>query len=396
MARTVAALVYYWVMRPRAWAAFAAVSVIWGVPYFFIKIAVAEVSPLFLAWVRVAIGAAILLPLAWRAGALRGLAGRWRAVIAFALVEITGPFVLIPLGERWVSSSLAAILIAAVPLTVALLAIRFAPSERPGGTRLVGLLIGLAGVVALLGIDVAGRPLELLGAACILGATLGYAGGPIIVKARLADLHPLGPVSVGLVASSVVLLPAALLGAPARVPSGAAVLALLALGVVCTAAGLALFFYLVAEAGPSKATVITYVNPAVAVALGVAVLGERIGAVAVAGLLLILAGSWLSTGGRVPPGFAAGLTWPLRRAPRARGRGWSRQPPPAMAARRRLRRAATTRTTTSTTATTSRTSPPIVSSGSRATKVNSPLVAALSSLAMVAASICSMPAGRGP
>ena len=300
-------------MRPRAWAAFAAVSVIWGVPYFFIKIAVDEVSPLFLAWVRVAIGAAILLPLAWRSGALRGLRARWRAVLAFALVETTGPFVLIPLGERWLSSSLAAILIAAVPLTVALLAIRFAPDERPSGLRLVGLLIGLAGVVALVGLDVAGRPLELLGAACLLGATLGYAGGPLIVKARLAHLHPLGPVSASLAISTVALLPAALATWPARVPSTATVLSLLALGVICTAAGLALFFYLVTEAGPSKATVITYFNPAVAVALGVAVLGERIGAVAVAGLLLILAGSWLSTGGRVPPGLAAALVRPQRR-----------------------------------------------------------------------------------
>jgi drug/metabolite transporter (DMT)-like permease len=300
-------------MRPRAWAAFAAVSVIWGVPYFLIKIAVAEVSPLFLAWVRFAIAAAILIPLAWRSGALRGLRARWRAVLAFALVETTGPFVLIPVGERWLSSSLAAILIAAVPLTVALLAIRFAPEERPTGVRLAGLLVGLAGVIALLGIDVAGRPLELLGAACLLGATLGYAGGPLIVKAKLGDLHPLGPVAASLAINTVVLLPPALVTWPARLPSAATVMALLALGVVCTAAGLALFFYLVTEAGPSRATVITYVNPAVAVALGVLVLGERIGAVSVAGLLLILAGSWLSTGGRLPPGLGAALVRPLRR-----------------------------------------------------------------------------------
>jgi len=298
-------------MRPRAWAAFAAVSVLWGIPYFLIKIAVAEVSPVFLAWARVLVGAAILLPLAWRTGALTGLRDRWRPTVAFALVEIAGPFVLIPLGERWVSSSLAAILIAAVPLTVAVLAIRFAPDERPTGLRLAGLLVGLAGVVALLGIDVAGRPLELLGAACILGATLGYAGGPIIAKARLADLNPLGPVSASLVICSLVLLPPALLTMPDRVPSAGALLALLGLGVLCTAAGLAIFFFLVADAGPSKATVITYVSPTVAVALGVLILDERIGAVAIAGMLLILAGSWLSTGGRVPPGLAGAMARPF-------------------------------------------------------------------------------------
>lgn len=311
-------------MRPRAWAAFAAVSILWGIPYFLIKVAIAEMSPVFLAWARVAIGAAILLPLAWRLGALRGVWARWRWMLAFATVEITFPFVLIPLGERWISSSLAAILIAAVPLTVALLAIRYAPSERPTGSRLVGLLIGLTGVIALMGIDVAGKPLELLGALCILGATIGYAVGPMIAKMRLSDLHPLGPVSLGLLVSTVSLAPLAAAMPPDRMPSAGALWAVAGLGVACTAAGLALFFFLVAEAGPSRATVITYINPAIAVVLGITLLGERPGAATVAGLLLILAGSWLSTGGRIPPGLAAALVRPfagratLRRVRQAR------------------------------------------------------------------------------
>lgn len=306
-------------MRPRAWAAFVAVSVLWGVPYYFIKIAVEEMPPGFLAWSRVTIGALILLPLAWKLGALRGVWARRWWVVAFATAEISIPFVLIPVGERWVSSSLTAILIAAVPLTVAVLAIRFAPSERPTGLRLVGLFIGLAGVVALLGIDVAGQPLELLGSLCVLGATVGYAVGPMIAKTRLSDLHSLGPVAVGLALSSLTLTPLALAWPPERMPSSEALWSIAALGVACTALALTLFFFLVTEAGPSRATVITYVSPTVAVALGVTLLGERPGAGAVAGLLLILAGSWLSTGGRIPPGMAAALVWPS-----ARGAPWPR------------------------------------------------------------------------
>jgi drug/metabolite transporter (DMT)-like permease len=287
---------------------FAAVSALWGIPYLFIKIAVGELSPGFVAWGRIAIGAAVLLPFAWRMGALRGLRGRLRWVVAYAACEIGVPFVLIALGERYVSSSLASILIATMPLIVALLALRFAPAERPTPSRLMGLVTGLVGVVALLGIDVAGHPSELFGAACVLVATVGYATAPIIINRQLSDQHPLGPVTAGLILTTFVLAPLAALTAPTAVPSGDVIASVIVLGVGCTALGLVLFFVLITEAGPSRASVITYINPIVAVALGVTLLDERLGAGAVAGLLLILAGSWLATDGRLPPRLAAVAT----------------------------------------------------------------------------------------
>jgi drug/metabolite transporter (DMT)-like permease len=141
-------------MSARGWAAFAAVSTLWGMPYVFIKVAVDDgVPPATLAWSRVVLGAAVLLALASRAGALGSLRGHWRWLAVFAVVEIAVPFPLIAAGERHVASSLAAIIIAAAPLFVAMLALRFDASERASGTRLVGL----GGVVALMGIDVAGR-----------------------------------------------------------------------------------------------------------------------------------------------------------------------------------------------------------------------------------------------
>ena len=289
-------------MTPRAWIYFAVVCVLWGVPYLLIKVAVDDgISPTFLAWARCVIGAALLAPFAWRAGAFRGLGARWKTLVVFSAIEIVLPWPLIAAGEQEVSSSLAAILIATVPLVVALLAMRFDAEERPTGARLVGMLVGLGGVVALLGIDVAGKPEELVGSLLILLAAIGYAAGPMIIKHKLADAHPLGPVTAALAISALVLTPVAAFTTPERVPSTDALLSVVALGVACSAIAFVFFFALIAAAGPSRATIITYVNPVVAVALGVALLDERIGPGAVAGLLLILAGSWLATGGR-PPG----------------------------------------------------------------------------------------------
>jgi drug/metabolite transporter (DMT)-like permease len=304
----------------RAWLLFAAVSVVWGVPYFFIRVAVdADVPPAFVAWSRVALGALLLVPLAARRGALRGLRDRGRAIAAYAVCEIALPFWLIATGEQYVSSSLTAILIASMPLMVALLSIRFAPEERPAGLRAAGLVIGLGGVVGLLGVDVAGTPEELAGAVLILVATLSYAMAPLIVRRGLADLDPLGPVAAGLALAGVLLLPGVIAAPPDEVPPADALASIAVLGVVCTALGLVLFFTLIAVAGPTRASVITYVNPLVAVALGVLVLDERLGAMSVLGMLLILLGSWLSTGGRLPaPGR-------LSRLPRARPRPRARR-----------------------------------------------------------------------
>lgn len=293
-------------MSARAWTAFAAVSTLWGIPYLFIKVAVEDgVPPAFLAWARVVLGALVLLALAWRAGLLGSLRGRWRWLWVYALIEITIPFPLIAAGEQWVASSVAAIVIAAVPLIVALLALRFDPAERATGARLVGLVIGLAGVVALVGVDLAGRPEELLGAGAILLAAVGYAAGPMIMKRQLAQLDPRATMGASLALAAVLLTPAAAIAPPAAMPSTEALVALVVLGVFCTAAAFVFFGALIADVGPGKAVVITYVSPVVAVALGVTILDERPGAGAVAGLLLILAGSWLSTDGRLPPGLVA-------------------------------------------------------------------------------------------
>jgi drug/metabolite transporter (DMT)-like permease len=307
-------------MSARAWGAFAAMSAVWGIPYLFIKVAVDDgVPPAFVAWSRVLLAALILLALAWQAGVLGSLRGRGRWIALYAVVEISIPFPLIAAGEIHIASSLAAIIIATVPLLIALIAMRFDPAERATGRRLVGLLIGMGGVVALVGIDVAGHADELLGAGAVFLAAVGYAIGPMLLKHRLGDLDPRATMGASLLVAAVVLTPLAALDPPSQAPSGDALFSLIVLGVVCTGLAFVIFAWLIVEIGPGRTAVITYINPVVAVALGVAILGERPGVGAVAGLLLILAGSWLSTDGRLPPGLAALADRAAQRRARARG-----------------------------------------------------------------------------
>ena len=294
-------------MSARAWTAFAVVSILWGIPYLLIKVAVEDgVSPAFLAWARCVIGAAVLLPYAWHRGALRGLRRRWRWLLAFTVIEIVVPWPLLAAGEQRLTSSLTAILVASVPLIVAVLVVRLDPDQRATGGRLAGLIVGFVGVVVLLGIDVAGDSREVVGAALMAVVAVCYAVGPMIIQLRFDGLDPAGTIAVSLLLAALLLTPAAALSAPAQAPSTEAILSLVALGVLCSALAFVFFFVLIAEAGPGRATIITYVNPIVAVALGVALLDEEIGAGAIAGLLLILAGSYLATTGGRPPGARTG------------------------------------------------------------------------------------------
>lgn len=307
-------------MSRRGWIAFAALSVIWGVPYLFIKVAVdGGVSPFFLAWSRLLLGAVLLFAIAPR----QGLEMLWRGprlwILAYAAAEMALPFPLIAAGEEHVDSSVAAIVIATVPLLIALLALRVDHTERPTRTRMVGMLVGLAGVVALVGIDLSGQSSALLGAAAIMAAAVGYAIGPLIIKTKLLEYDPRATMAASLAVAATLLTPAALLTFPDSTPSADALTSIIVLGVLCTATAFVILMVLVSEVGAGRASIITYINPVIAVALGVLVLGESPGAGAIAGLLLILAGSWLATDDRLPPSPTAIVT-------RLRGRG---EPPAA-------------------------------------------------------------------
>jgi drug/metabolite transporter (DMT)-like permease len=276
----------------RGLALFAAMCVIWGIPYLLIKVAVEDLNPAVLVFFRTAAGGALLLPLAAARGDLRRLLPQWRVVVVYTLVEVAVPWFLLSDAERRLSSSLSGLLVAAVPLTGAVLSRLTGGDERFGAQRLAGLLLGLGGVGVLLGFDVGGSD---LGAVAEIGlVTVGYATGPLLIARKMTDLPAMGVVSASLGLSAVGYAPVALTQLPASV-SARVVAAVAVLAVVCTAIAFLLFFALIAEVGPVRATVITYVNPAVAVALGVIVLGEPFTVSTAAGFVLILAGSFLAT-----------------------------------------------------------------------------------------------------
>jgi drug/metabolite transporter (DMT)-like permease len=293
----------------RGWLLFAAMGVIWGIPYLLIKVADGGVSVPVLVCTRVALGSLLLLPAAVRGGHLAALKGHVRWLAAFTLLEIVGPFALLSNAERHLPSSTSGLLVAAVPIFSALLAWVTRGGDRQSNEvltriRWLGLAIGLGGVALLAGPSASQvGPLPVLE---VLGTALGYAIGPLIANRKLADLPPVAVNAVCLGAAALIYAPFAALTWPHTVPSVQVLLSLAALGVVCTAAAFLIFFRLIAEVGPARATVITYVNPAVAVALGVIVLGEHLTAAIGVSFVLILGGSVLATrAGSVPDTRAA-------------------------------------------------------------------------------------------
>jgi len=277
----------------RGWVLFALMSVIWGMPYLFIKVADGGVSVPVLVFSRVTIAAAVLLPLAVRGRQFAGLWRRWRWLILFATVEMIVPWALLSNAERRLPSSMAGLLIASVPIITVILARLTGGTERLTAVRWGGLLIGLAGVVVLAGRSALGG--DAWSVAQVMLVALCYSTGPLIANRKLSELPVLAVNAFCLSFAAIVYAPAAALTWPSSVPSVQVLASLAALAVICTATAFVLFFKLIAEVGPSRAMVFTYVNPAVAVALGVAVLGEPLTVEIVAAFVLILAGSVLAT-----------------------------------------------------------------------------------------------------
>jgi drug/metabolite transporter (DMT)-like permease len=280
-------------MTRRGLVLFALMSVIWGIPYLFIRVAVAEIAPAILVLARTAIAAAILLPIALVRVDLRPVLGRWRWVVAFAAVEIAIPWVALGSAEQHLSSSLSGLLVAGVPLVGTALALATGGADRLGRTGLVGLLVGLIGVAAIVGGDYAtSDPTALIQIAVVV---VGYAVGPAILSRRLGGLPTVGVMALSLALCAIVYIPIAAVQLPSAVPSSKVIAAVVILAVLCTAAAFLVFAALIDEIGPVRATVITYVNPAVAAVLGVFVLREDFTLPMGIGFALVILGSTLAT-----------------------------------------------------------------------------------------------------
>jgi drug/metabolite transporter (DMT)-like permease len=287
-------------MDRRAWFWLLALGAIWGASYLFIAIGLRDLSPAMVAFLRIALAAAVLIPVAAAQGALTGARRYAGWLVLVGAVQVAGPFVLISAGEEEISSSLAGILVAAAPLWTAVLAIWVDPQERSHGFRLVGVLVGFSGVGLLLGVDLGGGGSELLGGVAVVTAALGYAVGGFLVKHRLTGMAPVGMSGLVMSASALLLLPAAFATAPDSFPSLGPLAAVIALGVVGTGIAFAIFYWLISTVGPARTLIVTYVAPGFAIVYGAVFLSERITVATIAGLALILVGCWLSAEGRLP------------------------------------------------------------------------------------------------
>jgi drug/metabolite transporter (DMT)-like permease len=278
-------------MTRRGWVLFITLSVCWGIPYLFIRVAVADVDPLIVAFGRTALGALLLLPLALRAGALRPLLPHWKILLIYTAVEIIGPWWLLGHAETRLNSSTTGLIIAAVPIVAAIILTAMG-HDRLGARRIAGLVLGLVGVGFLVGLDVEVDDFIAIGQ--VLLVVIGYAIGPIIISRRLAHLPSLGVVTASLLISAGAYAPFTPLVWPERW-TAPAVASVVVLAVVCTALAFMVMFALVAEAGPARMTVITYVSPAVAILLGAIVLDEPLTVGLAIGFPLVIIGSVLGT-----------------------------------------------------------------------------------------------------
>lgn len=278
-------------MTKRGWVLFIALGVLWGMPYLLIRIAVGAVDPLVVAGSRTLIGALLLLPIAWHRKVLLAGFRRWRWLLAYTLIEINIPWLLLGHAETRLNSSTAGLLLAVVPLFAALIVTK-AGHESLEPRRLLGLGIGFAGVALLVGMDIHFSDLPAVAATMVVA--LCYALGPIIVDRKLNDVPAIGVVTASLIVATLLYAPFAPMVWPEHIPESAA-WSVVGLGVLCTAAAFLAFFALIAEAGPARATVITYVNPAVAIVLGAVVLSEPLTLGMVIGFPLVIVGSVLGT-----------------------------------------------------------------------------------------------------
>jgi drug/metabolite transporter (DMT)-like permease len=280
-------------MSRRGWVLFSAMGVIWGIPYLLIKVAVSELSAVDVVFGRCLVGVVLLLPIAAVRGELRPLLPHWKPLLAYTIIEVGIPWLLLPVAEEKLPSSLTGLLVAAVPLIGTILAFARGATHELALTRIAGLVVGLLGVGALVGLDVHGAQFSSLIAVGVVA--IGYAVGPLILSRYLSELPPVGVVASSLTLVAIVYAPFALTSLPHHMPRATVTSSVLVLGVVCTAAAFLIFFALIAEVGPVLSTVITYVNPAVAVLLGAVFLHEHITASTLVGFALILAGSFLAT-----------------------------------------------------------------------------------------------------
>lgn len=276
-------------------------AALWGASYMFIKVGLDDdLHPGVIVFLRTALGALVLAPVALSRAAFGPVRARIGWVALLAVAQVAVPFLLITVGEEHISSSLAGILVSAAPIFTALLALAFDPAERSTGLRLVGIVVGIAGVALLFGVDLTGGTEELLGGAAVLLASLGYAVGALLIKHRLGGVPPVGIAATTMAIAALAVLPLAAFHVPSHGLEGETVAAMIGLGAGGTGLAFLIFYTLIADVGPARASLVAYIAPGFAVLYGATLLDEGVTVATIVGLVLILGGSYLGAEGRLP------------------------------------------------------------------------------------------------
>jgi drug/metabolite transporter (DMT)-like permease len=290
----------------RSWILLGVLASVWGASYLFIKIGLEDFSPAMVVFLRTLLAALVLAPLAFQRGAMRGLRPLLWPIVLLAAIQVAVPFLLISWGEEEISSSLAGILVASAPILTALLAVFIDHEERPSVTGGFGIGIGIVGVAFLLGVDVGGDSAALVGGLAVVLASLGYAIGGFYLKARFKQTQPIGVVTATMFASALLVLPVALASFPSDAPGAGPIAAMAALGAGGTGIAFVIFYTLIADVGPAKASIVAYIAPVFAVIYGVAFRDEAFTLSTLVGMALILGGSWIAGQARAPAARRAG------------------------------------------------------------------------------------------
>lgn len=278
-------------MSVSQWALLLALAVLWGASFFFVGIAVTELEPLTLVLARVALASLALAPLLLAAGLrLPATLSSWLPFVGMSVLNNVIPFLLIAQGQKEIAGGLAAVINASTPVWALLLGRTIGGDRALAVHKLIGALIGIAGVAALVGPEaLLGTQSSALGMLLVLGAAMSY-GASALWGRRLRDHPPLLTAFCQLFCSTLLLAPfALLLDRPwlLPIPSARVVAAIVGLAVLSTALGYILFFRILAVSGPANAMLVTLLNPVTAIVLGVLVLGETLLARHVLGALVI-------------------------------------------------------------------------------------------------------------
>jgi drug/metabolite transporter (DMT)-like permease len=269
---------------------------LWGSSYLFIKVGVRDLSPAALIEIRLLVAAPLVVAFAAATSGLRAVVDAWRPGLVLGAINAAIPFTLIAWGEKHVDSGVAAVANSSVPIFVALLAVWFAPSQRSTGLRLVGVLLGLAGVAVLAGVHPAGGWLGAAGTGAITVASISYAGANLYAARRMTSMSAPVLAAASFVMAFLLLLPLALLSLPDHAPGWKSVGSGVALGLLGTAIAQVLAYRMVRLYGSARTVLVAYLLPAFALFYGTVLLGEAVTVQKLVGLALILGGVALGAG----------------------------------------------------------------------------------------------------